>query len=221
MSVRFESFAKLTSSPSSGTEDGDVWWNSAASQVRASDGDSGVDLQVGPQGQFPFVRSGQWVVVPPYGSSSTVNIQNSRLFAIPLWSGQATSLVGVAVQITLAITGGNIRMGLYASDGEIPTALVQDFGTVPASLQGVQQITGFSEPLRPVLHFLAVARQGGVLNLGLTTQNTNSPFVFSPSPSLTENLTAYYRDGVGGALPVSFGAIAGAIQGPSIAAMFT
>lgn len=88
-------------------------------------------------------------------------------------------------------------------------------------MTGVRQISGLSTALRPVLQYLVIARQGGVLNLGLSSRDTWEPMVSETTPVLDANRSAYYRDGVAGALPAAFGAVAGSIQGPSATIQLT
>lgn len=211
----------LTAEPASAPASGDVWFRSDVDQVHASDGSAGLPITVGPMGNVPAVRSTAWHTVPPFGPAGSANFPADRLFALPFWPGRTATITAAAVNVTLALVGGNIRMGVYASDGVVPTTLVADFGTVTVGLTGIRQITGLSTVLRPVLHFVVVARQGGVLNLGLSSRDTWDPMVSETAPTLTGNLNAYYRDGVSGALPGSFGAISGTINSPAMSLQLT
>lgn len=112
-------------------------------------------------------------------------------------------------------------MGLYASDGVLPTSLISDYGTVTVGVTGIRQISGLSTQLRPVLYYLGIARQGGILNLGLTSRDSWDPIVSDTEPLLDANRNSYYRDGVSGALPSSFGAPAGTVQGPAVTVRLT
>jgi len=143
------------------------------------------------------------------------------MFALPFWPGRACTMTAMAGNVTLALVGGLLRMGIYASDGVLPTTLVQDFGTVAAGVTGVRSITGLSRAVRPVLHYLVIGRQGGLVNLGLTTRLTWDPIVSEVTPSGIGDLNAYYIDGVSGALPASFGSPAGLDTGPAIWAQLT
>jgi hypothetical protein len=223
MSVLIRNLARLfsTGTQPATTAAADVWWRSDLSQAHASDGASGIPLRLGPDGNLPVIRSTGWHNLPPQGNPGTATVPADRLFALPFWPGRSCTLTAAAVNVTLALVGGNIRMGVYASDGTVPTSLVADYGTVSVGVTGVRQISGLSTALRPVLHYVVVARQGGALNLGLSSRDTWDPIVSETSPLLDANRNAYYRDGVSGALPASFGAIAGAIQGPSATIQLT
>jgi hypothetical protein len=213
---RFAHLARLiglTANPAVATGTGDIWWRSDRSQVHAADATG--PIVVGPEGNIPVVRASQWHTLPPMGAAGTATVPADRLFALPFFPGRQCTLQAMAVNVTLALVGGNIRMGLYASDGTVPTTLVADYGTVTVGVTGVRSITGLSTPVRPVLHFLGVVRQGGVLNLGLSARDTWDAYISDSSAVLAENRNTYYRDTVPGALPASFGAIAGSIQGPS------
>lgn len=196
---------------------GDLWYRSDTDQVRGSDGAAGQALTIGPYGNVPAVRSGSWHTLPPQGAASSANFPADRLFALPFYPGRTCTVQAMAVNVTLALVGGNIRMGVYASDGTLPSTLLADYGTVTVGLTGIRSITGLSTVVRPVLHFLVIVRQGGVLNLGLSSRDTWDAFVSDAAPVLADSRNTYYRDGVSGALPASYGAIAGTVQGPSVA----
>ncbi len=223
MSVLIRNLARLfsTGTQPSTTAAGDVWWRSDLSQGHASDGNGGIPLRLGPEGNLPVVRAGGWHSLPPQGNSGTATVPDGRLFALPLWPGRSATLTAAAVNVTLALVGGSIRMGVYLSDGVVPTDVLADFGTVTVGVTGIRQISGLSTVLRPVLHYFVIARQGGALNLSLSSRDTWDPIISEASPLLDVNRNAYYRDGVAGALPASFGAIAGAIQSPSATIQLT
>lgn len=177
---------------------------------------AGVNGPVLSPGNVPVIRSQSWHSVPPFGGFSSSNVPDGRLFALPLWPGRRCLITGVAVNVTLALAGGNLRFGLYTQGNGLPLTRVADFGTVTSGVLGIRQITGLRTRLACSLHFICVARQGGVLNLGLTSRDTWDPLISETTPALAANLSAYYIDGVTGALPPSFGAPAGTVQGPSI-----
>lgn len=210
----------LTSPPASPGA-GDVWYRSDTDQVLASDGAAGEPITVGPEGNLPVIRSTAWHGLPPYGATGTANVPVNRMFALPFWPGRTCTLTALAANVTLGLVGGNLRMGLYASDGVLPTTLVADYGTVGAGVTGITQISGLSTTVRPVLHYLVIGRQGGVLNLGLTTRVTWDPIVSETTPTITGALNCYYIDGVSGALPSSFGTPAGLDTAPAISVQLT
>lgn len=203
-------------------EEGDLWYRSDLDQVHAWDGaSSGDPVTVGPTGNAPVIRSGAWHGFPAYGANTAANVPDGRLFAIPFWPGRSCTVTAIAANVTLALVGGNLRFGLYASAGALPGALVADWGTVATGVTGIRSVTGLSTPVRPVLHWLVVARQGGLLNLGLSARDTWEPCVSETTPTIGANVSAYYRDGVTGALPASYGAVAGSVQGPSLSVQLT
>ena len=220
---RFAHLARLLNLPADPAASlaGDIWYRSDTKQLRGSDAGAGTSLTLGPTGNVPVVRAAQWHTLPPTGPVGSATVPADRLFALPFYPGRQCTITAMAVNVTLALVGGNIRMGLYASDGELPTTLVADYGTVTVGVTGVRSITGLSTAVRPVLHFLGVVRQGGVLNLGLSARDTWDAYVSDSSPVLDANRNSYYRDTVSGALPASFGAVAGTVQGPSASVQLT
>lgn len=223
MSVRFRDllrFTGLTATPVSPAE-GDTWYRTDTGQFRGSDGLSGQPFTIGPEGNLPVIRSTAWHGLPAYGDPATANVPVDRMFALPFWPGRKCTLTGMAGNVTLALVGGNLRMGIYNSDGVLPTTLLADFGTVTAGLTGIRQISGLSVAVRPVLHYIVIGRQGGVLNLGLTTRNTWDPIVSETTPTITGSLNCYYQTGIGGALPASFGTPAGLDTAPAVSLQLT
>jgi hypothetical protein len=201
---------------------GDVWYRSDTKQIRASDGVSGEALTVGPEGNLPVIRSTAWHGLPAYGATGTANVPVNQMFALPFWPGRQCTLTGLAANVTLALVGGNLRFGLYNADANgLPTTLVADYGTVTAGVTGIRSITGLSTSVRPVLHYLVVGRQGGVVNLGLTTRITWDPIVSETTPTITGALNSYIQTGISGALPASFGTPAGLDTAPALAVQLT
>jgi len=223
MSVLFRHLARLfgTTSTPAAPAAGDIWYRTDLDQVHTSDGAAGIPLSLGPVGNLPVVRSTAWHGLPAYGATGTANVPVNRMFALPFWPGRTCTLTAMAANVTLALAGGNLRMGLYASDGTLPTTLIADYLTVSAGLTGIRSITNLSTPVRPVLHYLVIGRQGGVVNLGLTTRITWDPIVSETSPTITGALNCYYIDGVSGALPASFGAPAGLDTAPAVSVQLT
>lgn len=223
MSVLLKVAARLfntTTTPAS-TASGDMWYRSDLDQVHASDGAAGVPVTVGPIGNVPAPRPAGWHVIPPFGPAGSASVPASRMFALPFAPGRTCTLTAMAASVTVAVAGGSLRMGLYASDGVLPTTLVADYGTVTVGVTGIRQINGLSTVVRPVLHYLVLGRQGGLVNLGLVARDTGDPYVTESAVTMTANLNAYYIDGVAGALPASFGTPAGTIQGPAVSVQLT
>lgn len=222
MSALFRHLARLfsTSSHPTGGAAGDVWWRSDVSQLHASDGGTS-PIIAGPTGNLPVIRSGGWHALPAYGTLGSNSIPNQRIFALPLWTGRSTTITAVAVNVAVLSVGSAIRIGLYASDGAVPTTLVADYGTVTGGVLGHQQISGLSTPVRPVLYFLAVGRQGGATALTVSARDTWDPIIAETTPQLDVNRNTYFIDAVAGALPASFGAVAGSTRGPSATIQFT
>jgi hypothetical protein len=202
-------------------EAGDVWYRSDLGQIRSSDGSAAVEqLTIGPTGNVPTVRAAAWHNVPAYGNAASANIPDGRLFAMPFWPGRLCNITGIAANVTLALAA-NLRMGIYLSDGVLPTSLLADFGTVSGAALGTAQINGLNTRVRPVLHYLVCGRQGAGVNLGVSTRSTWDPIIANTTPVIAANRNAYYIDGVAGALPASFGAPAGSDQGVALSVQLT
>lgn len=212
--------ARVTATPSDAQE-GSIWYRTDTDEFQGSDGNSGMPLNLRGGSNVPVVRSTFWHTCPPFGAVGSASIPASRMFAVPFWPGRSCTLTGMAANVTLAVAGGNLRMGVYSSDGVVPTTLLADYGQVSVGITGVRSITGLATEVRPVLHFLVLGRQGGLVNLGLTGRDTWDPIISEAAPTIAGNLNSYYIDGVAGALPGSFGAPAGSIQGPAVSVQLT
>jgi len=166
-----------TTAPPAAPSSGDMWYRSDLAQFRGSDGGSGEQLTIGPTGNVSVIASTRWHGIgTPYGNAGTVNLPDGRLYAIPFWPGRICTLTGSAFNVTLALVGGIVRMGLYNSDGALPTA---------------------------------------------SARSSWDPVVTNAAATITANNNAYFIDGVGGALPASYGAPTGADQGPCVTLQLT
>lgn len=205
--------------PTTDEEQGSLWWRSDQDNLYASDGGTGRRLKIGPTGNLPLIRSNAWHSLPAFGAPSTIAVVLSRAYAIPFWPGAKTTMTGIAAEVTL-LNVGSLRAGLYTSTpGNVPGQLIADYGTVSTALAGVKQ-WAVSQPLRPVLYWLVIAQQG-LLNVSLRSRDTWEPIVSDDTPVLNSNRNAYYKDGIAGALPASFGTIDGTVQGPSAMVQLT
>lgn len=223
MGRTFAHLARLfstTSTPASPGA-GDLWYRSDVKQVHASDGTAGLPIVLGPAGNLPVVRSTAWHNLPTFGNAASAAVADGRLFALPFWPGRSCTVTAVAANVTLALVGGSVRLGLYASDGALPTTLVADYGTFSTSATGIQQIGSLSTAVRPVLHYLVIGRQGGVGTINLSTRSSWEPIVSDASPTIASNTNAYFKDGITGALPGTFGTPDGTDQGPCLAVQLT
>lgn len=210
----------LAASPAS-AEAGDLWYRSDTGQVLASDSLAGQPLTIGPTGNLPVVRSTAWHNVPAYGNAASINIADGRLYALPFWPGRSCTVTAVAANVTLGLALSTLRMGVYASDGVLPTTLLADYGTVTAGVTGIRSITGLSTAVRPVLHYLVIGRQGGVGTLSVSSRSSWEPIVSDTSATISANTNSYFIDGVAGSLPASFGTPAGTDQGPCLTVQLT
>lgn len=212
--------ARVTATPSD-AEEGSIWYRTDTDEFHGSDGAEGAPLRLNGGANVPVVRSTAWHNLPGYGNAASINIPDGRLYALPFWPGRACTLTGVAANVTLALLGSAMRMGVYSSDGVLPTTLLADYGTVAATLTGIRSITALSTPIRPVLHYLVIGRQGAGLTLSVSSRSSWDPIVSDTTPTISANTNTYYRDGVGGALPASFGAPDGTDQGPCTVVQLT
>jgi len=223
MSVLLKVAARLfnaTATPAS-VASGDMWYRSDTDQVQVSDGAAGIPITVGPIGNLPVIASTRWHGLPAYGNAASINIPDGRLYALPFWPGRTCTVTAVAANVTLALVGGLMRMGIYESDGALPTTLLADYGTVTAGVTGLRTISGLSTAVRPVLHYMVIGRQSAGLTLSVSSRSSWEPIVSDAAATISSNTNTYYVDGVGGALPGTFGTPDGTDQGPCLTVQLT
>lgn len=212
--------ARVTATPSD-VQAGSVWYRTDRGEFQGSDGGEGTPLTLNGAANLPVIRSTAWHNVPAYGNAAAINIPDGRLYALPFWPGRNCTVTAIACNVTLGLVGGIMRMGVYTSDGVLPTNLLADYGTVTAALTGIRQISSLSTVVRPVLHYLVVGRQAGGLTLSVSSRSSWEPIVSDTTPTITSNTNAYFRDNVGGALPATFGTPDGTDQGPCLTVQLT
>jgi hypothetical protein len=78
--------------------------------------------------------------------------------------GRTITLASIGIEVTTGGTAGAVvRLGIYnvATDGNLPGALLADYGTVVATGTGFQEkIIPGNQVLAPGIYFLAAATQG-------------------------------------------------------------
>lgn len=159
-------------------------------------------------GGAPMVPSRWYGPFAHAGLTTTNAMLNNRAFAIPFPISRACVLTGIAVDVTVTSeAGGLVRLGVYSDSGGMPGVLVQDAGTIdativaatPAVLASAVQADWYwavaafqSTPTtRPTVR---AAQQGSWARIGDTVAGGAA------------SKGVYIMDGVSGALPANFAA---------------
>lgn len=213
----------LAGDPASPAE-GDMWYNSAMDQVRyRSGGTYNTPVHAG-------IRLNDWAANRWYhlqtGLSATATAAVSRSYTYPFVITRSGILSGIAMEVVTAFatTAGNVRAGIYDDDGgRMPTNRVVDLGTQTGAL-GVKVFPS-TQVLNPGIYWICAVFQGSAGTAGTvrTTQGYHE-FLGDPAatPAFNSNLNCYYSDtGFTGALPATFGAVAGITSGPRFAVRFS
>lgn len=207
--------------------EGEIWYNTTLDQARyKASGAYNQSVHLGTR--FNEYTTGHWFSTQS-GAPNTTNATVSRAFTNPFVLPRTGTLSGIAIEISTAwTTAGNVRIGIYNDDGRrSPTALVADYGTQAATL-GIKPFT-VSTVLSPGVYWLVAVNQGGS---GATVGQFRAvsgvhEFIGDPAATPTStffngSMNSYYSDtGFAGALPASFGTIAGAALGPKFAIRFS
>lgn len=142
---------------------------------------------------------------PVGGTPSTAATAINTAVALPYMVPAACLLDRIAVEVTTAAASGTCRLGIYADDNGTPGALLLDAGTVDTSTTGAKEIT-ISKRLDSGLVWLVATNQGAAATLRAVSgvQAPEGIGAISVADFATP-FTGYYRNGVGGALPTTFG----------------
>lgn len=153
----------------------------------------------------PFVfNSGKYYGVPV--TVATGALTNQRLSAIQWPVPVATTFDRIGFHVTTAAAVTTIRLGIYGTTSGLPDALVLDAGTIDSSTTGGKEIT-ISQALPAGLYWLAALVNGAALQ-GIIMNAGNAPGIGETSVANWSNgVGGYFRDGVTGNLPASFGAV--------------
>jgi hypothetical protein len=221
--LRLPTFAGDPSSPA----DGEIWYNSALNTFRMKP-NSSFPMPVAAGTRFADYATGRWYPLQ-VGAPNTANATASRAFTNPFVLSKQATLSGISYEVSTAwTTAGNVRLGLYNDDGgRMPTNLIQDYGTVAATL-GIKVVSA-TNVLSPGMYWIVAVNQGGS---GGTTGQFRAvtgihDFIGDSSATPSSNffngsLNCYYSDtGFTGALPSSFGAVAGIALGPRFLIRFS
>lgn len=168
------------------------------------------------------LESGSYWVIPVGGATQSAAMAANRAYAVAFVLSAGATLGDLGLDCTAVATGGNVRAGLYASSSGRPGALITDYGTQVAPTGGVAMMWWAPTDVLTagVEYYAVVVAQGLTGSPTFRQRNTNPPELSlgtSRPSSLAGSLSAYYSDtGFSGALPGTFGAVAGSIAGPCI-----
>ena len=212
----------LSATPSPTPVESEVWYETSTGQVKFKGTTDSVSMQVG--SRFADYATGRWYMTQT-GMSTATALVNNRCYAVPLVLPRVAALSGTAVEVTTAFatTAGNLRVGIYGDSLRAPGNLISDFGQVAATV-GVKVYTN-TYTFAPGWYWLVMAVQGASGTVGqIRTVQGQHEYLgdSSATPTLNGNQNTFYSDtGFSGALPSSFGALAGLIAGPRFAVRFS
>lgn len=185
----------------------------SAGQVLGTDGAGNI---VFGSGGSPFnipIKTGFYYSGFGYGRlfSSGPTLAADRLYARPFILVTEGSFDRVGIRVLSTSTATLCRLGLYSmgTDGN-PDELVHDFGAVDVTGTGTKEIT-ISETIPAGTYFIGVLANGAV---GLAANQTNLPGVthftvgVDTDYNTSESIEVYASQAYG-ALPASFGTVAG------------
>ncbi len=219
-------FPVRTADPAS-PEEGEAWYNSTLATFRIKAGTS-FALPMSAGTRFADYAPGYWYMAQN-GAVNTANATVNRAFTNPIVLPRKATLSGIAYEVSTAWgTAGSVRLGIYNDDGgRMPTALITDFGLISATA-GIK-VVSMSQGLNPGMYWIVAVNQGGAGTPTGQFRSVSGEHEFIGDPSATPSssfmngsLNSYYSDtGFTGALPASFGNVAGVTLGPRFAVRFS
>jgi hypothetical protein len=212
----------LSSSPSPTPEEAEMWYESATGHVKFKGSSDIVSMHTGTR--FADYATGRWYMTQT-GMSTATALVNNRCYATPFVIPRLATLSGTAVEVTTAwaTTAGNVRVGIYSDSSRMPGTLLSDFGQIAATV-GVKVYSN-TYSFTQGWYWLVMAMQGGAGTAGqIRTVQGQHEFISdsAATPNMNGNMNCFYSDtGFSGALPSSFGAVAGMVAGPRFAVRFS
>jgi hypothetical protein len=136
-------------------------------------------------------------------AAGTLLMVANRKYLIPQRFSKACTISEVAVGVTGAVAGTNIRIGLRSLDQStgIPGALVADFGTVSSAATGLKQITSLSQAVTAGIHCWEIVSDGGPTLRGAVNGASLPLLGFSVSVTTFNVIAFLYRAFTYGTLP--------------------
>lgn len=167
--------------------------------------------------------AGRYRAIPDSGATVSASMTNDRAYAAPFVLEVDTALADFCIECSAVATAGNIRAGIYGASSGAPGSLIADYGTQTIPTGGAAMMTWTPSAdvlVAGTLYFATAVAQGQTGSATFRQRNTNSQMIdfgASRPSTLSGSFTAYYSDtGFTGALPGTFGAIAGRAISPLI-----
>jgi hypothetical protein len=160
--------------------------------------------------------------VPGFGSTQSVSMTANRAYAVPFILSVDGTLADFGIENTAVATAGNVRAGIYTSSGARPANRIVDLGQVaaPSSAADMMWWTVSQALTAGVQYWGVIVAQGLTGSPTFRQRNTNTNevhFGTSRPTTLGGSFAGVYSDtGFSGALPSSFGAVAGVVASPAL-----
>lgn len=218
--LRIPMFSSTPASPS----EAEIWYDTTFDQLRYK-GPAQYPVPVHAGTRFNDFATGRWYQTQN-GTPTTSTAAVNRVYTSPFVLPRVATLSGVATEISAAFatTAGTIRLGIYDDDGgRMPTNRIVEL-TSQAASTGVKVFTS-TQVLNPGIYWIATVIQGATGTAGqFRAAQGLHEFLGDPAATPNFNITfsTYYSDtGFSGALPSTFGTVAGIIGGPRFAVRFS
>ncbi len=149
------------------------------------------------------LRIGEYFTMPYAVPNQGVEpLTADRLYAIPFYVARDRTFDRIAVDVSTAQAGSEIRLGIYNNGTNLaPGTLVDDSGTVDTTGTGIKTIT-ISEALTKGLYWLAVYNKTGAV--GLDRMVPTFSVVGVKSTDFILQSAMWYYNGSYGVLPNPF-----------------
>lgn len=104
----------------------------------------------------------RWYTMPLEGDGLTaIAVIADTIGAIPFIVPKTITLDGIAINVTIGVALTNVRLGIYADNGNVyPGALILDAGTVSSAVAGVQTIVINQQLNKNNLYWLVLLSDG-------------------------------------------------------------
>jgi len=175
-------------------------------QVLAKNSNTDMDFKwVGSATNAPMPDAGYFIsnVSTTWGNDIVAmagGLTDDTMYLVPIFISDSFTIDRIAVEVTTAAATATVRLGLYSSVDNVPSALIADFGTVDASTTGVKEKTISQAVTKGLVWAAYVCSNSSAVRLRQIGDGYQM-LTFPSSAAQAFDQIGYTQTGVTGALP--------------------
>jgi hypothetical protein len=133
-------------------------------------------------------------------SAMAGGLTDDTMYLVPIFISEDMTIDRIAVEVTTAAATSTVRLGLYSSTDNVPSALIADFGTVASDTTGVKEKTISQAVSKGLIWAAYVCSNSSSVRLRQISDGYQT-LTFGTSAAQMFDQIGYTQTGVTGALP--------------------